>query len=250
MIDRETRAREVMQEINSRIRPERAIDRSISIEKERYGRLRPSRFELNHDQRKLYQDLAQFRVMKPRDIIEYRYGGNDDRYHRDLTPMREFGLLDIHKMKLIHRADTGYQFKDADHDAGVYGLYERTKREIESAHCSVASVRTEADLKREFMKRVGCNENRKSHAIRSRVAKSMGLPFVDGSVMFPDCRLEVDMPDGRQWKHETVDLEYTTGSGSYRGDAIASKQSAGFQISGPNSGLGGTPFGIRQDFGR
>lgn len=250
MIDRETRAREVMQEIQSRYRPERPIDREIAAAKERYGRLRPSRFELNHDQRKLYTDLAKFRVMRPKDIIDYRYGGNEDRYHRDLTPMTKFGLLDIHKMRLIHRSDTVYQFKDADHDAGVYGLYERTKREIEKAHCSVAGVRTEADLKREFMKRVGCNENRQNPAIRKRVAKEMNLPFMNGSVMFPDARLDVDIPDGRKWKREHVDIEYTTGSGSYRGDAVASKQAAGFQIGGPNSDLGGTPFGVYQGFGR
>lgn len=250
MIDRETQALRTWMEIHSRMRPDRAIDREIDLAKERHGRIRNFRYDLNNDQKKLYSDLNQFRVMRPKDIIEYRYRGNDDRYHRDLTPMRKYGLLQMHKMQVIHRADTRYGFKDASHDADVYGLYERTKREIESAHCSVASVRTEAQLRSEFMKRIPNNKDRQDAGRRRSVARELNLPFMDGKVMFPDVRLEVDIPDGRKWKREIVDLELTTGSGSYRGEAIASKQAAGFTISGPNSSLGGTPFGVDQTLGR
>lgn len=250
MIDREAQALRTWVEIHSRVRPERQIDHEIDRAKERYGRIRNSRFELNNDQRKLYGDLNQFRVMRPADIIEYRYRGNDDRYHRDFTPMRKYGLLRIYKMQMIHRADTLYGFKDVDHDADVYGLYERTRREIEKAHCCVASVRTEAQLRSEFWKRIPDNKERQNPLRRRLVAREMNLPFINEKVMFPDVRLEVDIPDNRKWKREVIDLELTTGSGSYRGDAIAIKQSAGFTISGPNSSLGGTPFGIENSPGR
>src|SRR6185312_1582935 len=210
MIDRESRAREVMQEINSRMRPERAIDREIALSKERYGRLRPSRFELNHDQKSLYADLDQWRVMRLRDIIEYRYRGNEHRYHRDLTPMAKFGLLRIRQLRdkscLIHRADTRYRFRDEQHDADVYALYERRKREILAAHCSVASVKTEAQLQSECWRKIGKRENQTNVPLRKAVAKELNLPVIDGKVMFPDVRLEVDIPEGRKWKRETVDL--------------------------------------------
>lgn len=249
---RESRAREIVREIESRKRPDNHLDRAIAREKERYGRIRPSRYELNNDQRRLYEDLKVWRVMRPKDIQTFRYGGSEAKYHRDYGPMHKYGLVEHSRMKgrsiMVHRTDTKYSFYDAAHDAEVYALYERNKREIELAHGAISSVKTEAQLQSEFWKRVGSKANQKDPRVREKIAREMDLPIINGKVMFPDVRIEYDIQIDGKWEHRTRDLEQTTGA--YTETDIAEKHAAGFSVSGPNSHLGGVPKNVYQSFGR
>ena len=69
----------------------------------------------------------------------------------------------------------------------------------------------------------------------ARWAEEHQLPMLDGSVQFPDLRIEYDSPDGRR---DVQDIEIMTPH--YRGAHAASKASAGFtQYRATGARLGG-----------
>jgi hypothetical protein len=117
--------------------------------------------------------------------------------------------------------------RNRDHDNGLRKDVRVWVEQIERVGGS-ARVLSENDLKRSFGKLVNDAGSAKN---KEAAAASLGLTVVNGTVQFPDARLEIVWRDGRE---EVRDLERL--SPEYRPRTIAAKAKAGFFMSGPRTG--------------
>lgn len=123
--------------------------------------------------------------------------------------------------------------RELTHDAQVYRAFCRADERLRDGGARVRRLVLDYELKREYQQFLqernrgqGDSDGRPDRDASeiARWAREHDLPFFDGSVHFPDCRIEYEDRDGRS-RHE--DLEVVTDH--YRGAHGASAATSGFR---------------------
>lgn len=144
--------------------------------------------------------------------------------------------------------------RDLSHDAQLFRAYLRAAERLQNDGARVLRVVLEEQLKREYQRFLQDGNRGRSDSdgrpTRSEAeirewAQDHDLTMVNGSVQFPDFRIEYEHPDGRR---DVEDVEVTTVH--YRGAHAAGKVAAGFtrfrgtasRVGGAGSTRGGEPF--------
>jgi hypothetical protein len=224
------------------------------------------RYELNGDESRSLATVGAFRVVAERDIASSR----DDPSHpsRSLAHLHDQKLvrfvsldgrdravtltkngrhlLEAHRR---HRDDTRAQAFYADasrprersHDAQLYRAYRREAKRLQNEGADIGRIVLEQDLKRQYQQWLqDHNRGRKDSDGRpDRDPREIGewarehrLPSSNGSVDFPDFRIEYEVNGLEHY----LDVEIVTPH--YRGAHAASRS----RFSCHNSRRGGTPF--------
>ncbi|MDE0432598.1 MAG: hypothetical protein OXH92_01190 [Bryobacterales bacterium] len=237
---------------------QRHLDRSI----ERGERARsrdPERERIPFDERKrrAAADVAAYRVVSVKDLIEERFGGNAFAGRKGIDQLKRAGLLKEHTVtvrsgkyfKVLtatekgcreardHSPDTEQRYfsglvkpKELRHDVAVYRAARAEIAQLEQRGATVKRVRLDYELKSRVARATERERARKGReaAQKAKVeaARELGLPIDEqGRVHYPDAQIEYEDAMGVS---ERVSVEVT--SGNYRGKHIQPKAAAGFVL--------------------
>ncbi|MGH9739544.1 MAG: hypothetical protein ACRD4X_13315 [Candidatus Acidiferrales bacterium] len=245
-------------------------DTSSSRQREDRERdIAPQRREKYHDRGHSYDlreseihaliDVGEFRALRTRDLVAFRYAGDGREAERDIRNLKLQGLVQqktlpgTEKEPLLTLTRKAHQFLDrsrpkelatdqtlyhgfvkpreARHDAEVYRLYQTARRDVESKGGTNIRVVLDFELKRNLYRDLAKLKDlplEQQQEERERIAQSHGLTVVDGKIPLPDLRMEYETRDHQQAR---VDLELATQD--YRAAGIAEKAKAGFTIYAP-----------------
>jgi DNA-binding MarR family transcriptional regulator len=241
-------------------------------------------YQLRSSEARALATIGAFRVVRANDLRDDE-GRAGDLRHGDLERLRSAGLirrvapaegeertafvsLTERGKELLetHRTpdrDAGQRYyagpakmRELTHDAELYRAYLDAADRLQAAGVHVDRVVLDEDLKREYQEflQAGNRDNPESDGRPTRTLAEVHewadlhhLPVLDGSVQFPDLRIEYEWPDGRR---DIEDVEVLTPH--YRGAHAAAKARAGFssyRAGGPRVGgrggqasQGGRPF--------
>lgn len=234
-------------------------------------------YELDGEDARTLAVVGAFRVVTERDLPDPRDlafdARNDDRNLErqgllKAVPLdgrdRVVTLTDRGRRLLeAHRRDRGPERRQAfhagisrrrelTHDASLYRAYREAEARLREQGAEVTRVVLEVDLKREYQEWLQANNrgrsdsdgrpDRSEREVESW-AREHDLPYFDGSVHFPDFRIEYEV-DGRD-RHE--DIEVVTEH--YRGGHAAGRAQTGFTCYGSGGRRGGRSAlpGIAED---
>lgn len=237
---------------------QRHIDRSIE-RGERARQKYPDRERILFEERKrqAVTDVATYRVVSVRDLVDERFGGNAFAARKGIDQLKRKGLLaedDVHlksgkSFKVLtatekgrqqareHSPDSGQRYwaglvKPAElrHDAAVYRAARNEIRELERAGAKVKRIRIDHELKSRVARATERARARKGReaAQKAKVeaAQALSLPVDErGRVHYPDAQIEYEDELGGMGR---VNVEVT--SGEYRGRNIRAKAAAGFSL--------------------
>lgn len=158
------------------------------------------------------------------------------------------GLLESNRER---DRDTGQAFyaglkreRELEHDAQIYRAYEREAARLEARGLDIERIRLDYELKREYQQwlherdRGRPDANGRPDRDEREIAEwahDHDLPFFDGQVHFPDCRIEYREIDGRE---DHLDVEVVTEH--YRGAHGAAVVRSGFSCyRGSSARIGG-----------
>jgi hypothetical protein len=240
----------------------RGLDREIVLDGEH-------RYELNCDDSRTLAAVGAFRVVAERDLRDPRDESVDGR-EPDLRHLRDEGLAEFVKLDGRERALTlterGHHLLEAhrldrddareqafyagvsrprelSHDVQLYRAYLREEERIREQGGDIRGVVLEHELKREYQEWLQeanrgrpNSDGRPDRDVRQieTWAHEHDLPYFDGSVHFPDFRIEYEL-HGRD-HHEDVEVV----TEHYRGAHAASVARAGFRCFGRGGGSGRT----------
>ena len=237
---------------------QRHLDRSIQ-RGERAREKDPERERIAFDDRKrqAVTDVATYRVVSVRDLVEERFGGNAFAARRGIDQLKRKGLLKERTVqvnrgksfKVLTATDRGVkQARENDpggpqryfsglvkpnelrHDAAVYRASRAEISKIEQRGGKVTRVRLDYEMKSKVARaseraraRKGDKEARQA---RIEAAQELELPVDEqGRVSYPDAQIEYTDEQGMSGR---VDVEVT--SGHYRAQDIQAKAAAGFAL--------------------
>jgi len=206
-------------------------------------------------------EIGEFRAVRTKDLVEYRYGGDTKQADRDLRDLKAQGLIQqktlpgTEKEPLLTLSREAHQFLDrnrpqdllknqalyhgfvkpreARHDAEVYRLYQKEAERITSEGGTKLRVVLDFELKRDLYRDLAKLKDlppEQQEEERERIAQNHGLTVVDGKIPLPDLRIEYETRDHEQAR---VDLELATQD--YRERGLAEKSRAGFTIYAPGN---------------
>ena len=232
--------------------------------KERTRRQRPSRRgrgreRIDIEQRKdqALDDIATYRVVSVRDLVEQRFGGNAFAARKGIDALMREGLLDEHTVKVKSgktfrvltatrkgrsqawgnrkNKDQRYwdgiaKISDIRHDATVYRAARNEIAKLEKAGARVKRIHLDYEMKARVSKiaEKARAKGGRGAAQKAKVdaAKEMNLPVDEqGKVHYPDARIEYEREQG---SHGRVDVEVT--SDNYCRNSLQAKHSAGFKM--------------------
>lgn len=216
-------------------------------------------YSLRESEMRTLTDVGQFRIVRTRDVVEVRYGGDARQAERDLASLKSQGLIQqrtlqgTEKEPLLALTREAHQFLDrnrpegshsdqafyhgfvkpreARHDAAVYRLYERAEKEIAREGGTNLRVVLDFELKRNLYRDLAKLKDlprEQQHEERERIAQRHGLMVVNGKIPLPDLRIEYETRNHQQGR---VDFELATED--YRAAGLAEKAKAGFTIYAP-----------------
>lgn len=237
---------------------------------------RDRKYTLRGSESRSLATVGAFRVVPARDLRDYADCRGDPR-NGDLRHLREQGLIETvripgyreHAVVLTDRGrdlleanrdrdrDTGQAFyaglkreRELEHDAQIYRAYLREAERLQARGQEIERVKLDYELKREYQRWLQeRNRDRPDADGRpdrdereiGRWALEHDLPYFDGQVHFPDCRIEYRDIDGRE---DHINVEVTTAH--YRGAHGASVARSGFSCHrGGSARVGGRGGGSR-----
>jgi hypothetical protein len=222
------------------------------------------RYELSRDDVRALATVGAFRVVPERHV--------SDRHEKDVTHLRDQGLvrsvsvnardrvvtltdrgrrlLENHRRDRQDGRQQGFyagvsRMRELSHDSKLYAAYVRQANRLREEGAHVHRVVLDIELKREYQQWLqDHNRGRSDRDGRpdrepgeiEQWAREHDLPYFDGSVQFPDFRIEYEL-DHVQQHH---DVEVVTAN--YRGAHAASRARSGFTCVGGRSRGGGDPF--------
>src|SRR6266436_488929 len=242
--------------------PEQAskdLSQSTSREAERPGtrsvyEIRGRTYRLRNSEIATMAELGKFRAVASKDITEFVYDGNKDKFRPDVDNLVRQGLIEIKSIpyellgsrQLLTLTKNGHRFlvqtqragkgqalyygfkkpREAHHDADLYRLYQKASAKIEGEGGRNLRVVLDYELKKRLYHDLAkLGEKRKSAEGKRGVAEKNGLKVVRGKIPVPDVRIEYETRDDERAR---VDLELATGH--YRLRNLAEKVLAGFSI--------------------
>ena len=244
---------------NSRQHPQRPSRSKNRPQRQRPTRRNRTRDRIDFHQRKrqALDDVATYRVVSVRDLVEQRFGGNAFAARQGINTLKDEGLLHEHTV----RVKSGKTFKvlfasqkgrhkawgnrkqqnqrywsglakpaEIRHDATVYRAARSEIAKLEKTGASVKRVQLDYELKARVSKvaeRARAKDgNEAAFLAKIEVAKQMNLPVGDdGGIHYPDARIEYENEQGSPGR---VDVEVTTDS--YHSKSLQAKLSAGFKM--------------------
>ena len=206
-------------------------------------------------------EIGEFRAVRTKDLVEFRYTGNAHEAELDLRDLKAQGLIrqktlpGTEKEPLLTLSREAHQFLDrnrpqdlpkdqalyhgfvkpreARHDAEVYRLYQKEAVRITSEGGTKLRVVLDFELKRDLYRDLAKLKDlppEQQEEERQRIAQNHGLTVVDGKIPLPDLRIEYETRPDEQAR---VDLELATQD--YRERGLAEKSKAGFTIYAPGN---------------
>ena len=232
--------------------------------KNRSQRQRPSRrtrtrdrIDFEHRKRQALDDVATYRVVSVRDLVEQRFGGNAFAARKGIDALKNEDLLHEHTV----RVKSGKSFRvltatnqgrrkawgsrkhnqqrywdglakpsEVRHDATVYRAARSEISKLEKSGASVKRIQLDYEMKSQVSKvaeRARAKDgNEAAFLAKIEAARQMNLPVGgDGKIHYPDARIEYENEQGSPGR---VDVEVT--SDNYRGKSLQAKLSAGFKL--------------------
>ncbi len=217
------------------------------------------REQIDFDQRKrnALDDVATYRVVSVRDLVEQRFGGNAFAARKGIDALKKDGLLEEHTI----RAKNGKSFRvltatnqgrrkawgsrkhdqqrywsslakpaEIRHDTAVYRAARSEIAKLDKAGATVKRIQLDYEMKARVAKiaeeaRAGAG-HKAAHAAKLEAAEQMNLAVDEhGKVHYPDARIEYQDQEGGSGR---VDVEVT--SGNYRSKSLQAKLAAGFKM--------------------
>lgn len=213
-------------------------------------------FNLRESEIRTLAEIGQFRAVRTKDLVEFRYNGDAQETERDLRNLKAQGLIQqktlpgTEKEPLLTLSREAHQFLDrnrpeglakdqalyhgfvkpreARHDAEVYRLHQKEAERITTEGGTKLRVVLDFELKRNLYRDLATLKDlppEQQQEERERIAQNHGLTVVDGKIPLPDLRIEYETRDHQQTR---VDLELATQD--YRERGLAEKSKAGFTI--------------------
>lgn len=137
------------------------------------------------------------------------------------------------------------RMRELSHDSQLYAAYLREANRLREQGAHIHRIVLDTELKREYQQWLQDHNRGRSDSDgrpdRDRAeiedwAREHDLPCFDGSVQFPDFRIEYELDHVEQHR----DVEIVTAN--YRGAHAASRARSGFTCVGSGSRRGGHPF--------
>ena len=234
----------------------RGLDRELVLE-------RRDRYELNRDDVRTLATVGAFRVVPERHLTD---GGNSLTHLRDqglvrfvsvnardrVVTLTERGrrLLEGHRRDHDDGRQQGFyagvsRMRELSHDSKLYAAYLHEANRLRDQGARIHRIVLDTELKREYQQWLQDHNRGRSDsdgrpdrepAEIERWAREHELPYFDGSVQFPDFRIEFELDHVEQHR----DVEVITAN--YRGAHAASRARSGFTCVGGRSRGGGHPF--------
>jgi len=225
-----------------RSRPERPREsRQRSVSHDRPMDQRPRRqtiapqaigLSLREEERKVLAEVGRFRVVTTGDLAETVYDNRQSRMERDLSFLREKGLIQVdtvnarrdgrggrvERIEVITLTKDGRAVaqqtsglpqdqklyagmvkpREVEHDAQIYRASLKEAERIERKGGRNLRVQLDFELKSQIQKAIyaerKANPERGMDEIKQQVAGQFDLPYVDGGIQIPDARIEYDLP--------------------------------------------------------
>lgn len=244
---------------NTRQRPARSRRSSNRAPRQRPSRRNRSADRIDFKQRKrqALDDVATYRVVSVRDLVEQRFGGNAFAARKGIDALKDEGLLHEH----IVRVKSGKTFRvlfasqkgrrqawgsrknddqrywcglakpsEIRHDATVYRAARSEIATLEKAGAAVKRIQLDYEMKSRVSKIAEKARSKDggeaAFLAKIEAARQMNLPTgSDGKIHYPDARIEYEDEQGNPGR---VDVEVT--SANYRSKGLQAKLSAGFKM--------------------
>jgi len=216
--------------------------------------LRSRTYRLRNSEIATMVELGKFRAVAREDLVEFAYGGKDDRMRPDVENLIRQGLVEMKSIPheemgsrhLLTLTKNGHRFlmqtqragkaqtlyhgftkpREAHHDADLYRLYQKASAKIEKQGGRNLRVVLDYELKKRLYHDLAkLGKDRYSADSKHAVAEKHELQVVRGKIPVPDVRIEYETRDGERAR---VDLELATGH--YRGRNLVEKVLAGFAL--------------------
>ncbi|MGA7155380.1 MAG: hypothetical protein WBY53_00955 [Acidobacteriaceae bacterium] len=187
---------------------------------------------LREEERRVLAEVGRFRVIATRDLAETVYDNRPSRMERDLSFLREQGLIQVdavnarrdgrggrvEKIEVVTLTRAGRDMarqtsglpqdqrfysgmvkpREVEHDTQIYRAYGKEAERIEKKGGTNLRVQLDFELKSQVQKAIHAerkaNPEREMAEIKEQVAGQLELPFVDGGIQIPDARIEYDLP--------------------------------------------------------
>ena len=227
-------------------------------------RQRPSRRDLTRDRidfpqrkRQALDDIATYRVVSVRDLVEQRFGGNAFAARKGIDALKDDGLLHEHTVRVKsgktfqvlfasqkgrhkawgNRKHSSQRYwsglakpSEIRHDTTVYRAARSEIAKLDKAGGRVKRVQLDYELKSQVSKIAERSRakdgNEAAFVAKIEAAKQMHLSTdEDGKIHYPDARIEYENEQGSPGR---VDVEVT--SDHYRSKSLQAKISAGFKL--------------------
>ena len=215
------------------------------------------RIDFTERKRNALDDVATYRVVSVRDLVEQRFGGNAFAARKGVDTLKKDGLLEEHTI----RAKSGKTFRvltatnqgrrkawgsrkhdqqrywsslakpsEIRHDTAVYRAARSEIAKLDKADATVKRIQLDYEMKARVAKiaeEARAREGHKAaHAAKLQAAEQMNLAVDEhGKVHYPDARIEYQDQEGGSGR---VDVEVT--SGNYRSKSLQAKLAAGFKM--------------------
>jgi hypothetical protein len=222
------------------------------------------RYELNRDDVRVLAVVGAFRVVPERQLSDGRQNSltdlRDQRLVRFVSvtardcvvTLTERGrrLLENHRRDRDDGRQQGFyagvsRMRELSHDSKLYAAYLREASRLREQGAHIHRVVLDTELKRDYQQWLQDHNRGRSEsdgrpdrepAEIEQWAREHELPYFDGSVQFPDFRIEYELDRIEQHR----DVEVMTAN--YRGAHAASRARSGFTCVGGGSRRGGHPF--------
>ncbi|HEY0758754.1 MAG TPA: hypothetical protein VGD59_05815 [Acidisarcina sp.] len=223
---------------------------------------------LREEERKLLADVGRFRVIATRDLAAAVYEGRSSRMERDLSFLREKGLVKVdavnarrdgrggrvERIEVVTLTDAGREAarqtsglpldqrlyvdmvkpREVEHDAQIYRAYRKEAEKIERNGGSNLRVRLDFELKSDVQKAIHAarkgEPERDMAGIKQQVAQQFDLPYVNNSIQIPDARIEYDRKDEQNIAAGSGHEDIEVLTAAYHAGHLRAKAQSGFRV--------------------
>ena len=215
------------------------------------------RIDMTERKRNALDDVAAFRVVSVRDLVEHRFGNNAFSARKGIDALIKDGLLEEHSL----RVKSGKSFRVLTatskgrktawsnrrhpqqrywkglvktsalrHDTAVYQAARSEISKLEKSGATVKRIQLDYEMKARVSKTAeearAKQGDKAAHAAKLEAARQSNLTVDEqDKVHYPDARIEYEDQEGNIGR---VDVEVT--SGNYRSKSLQSKMAAGFKM--------------------